>query len=611
RTSPRGKRNFFGGDNERSGPQTRLQKLPSAFRPPVGALGAPFPTAKTSSVTSSPPTRSSPPPSPSSITPPSGNEKPPTTPTKRKKAPRKHDNIAVSSSSPALTGRRRTRNVFPLPSDPSDLSLDAVLTALEHHAGHPDSSELSSWELEDAYVRKYIALRRRLKNAISSEELINVSRLEMAPDAERTIYILVMPAGKRIAVQGTSRKQDGKISIQLLSFGEPANPTGVPLPPPPPLNDIPLREVVLRWTTFRSTMDLGMAHINFGQMEKSSSKTKMVVVANSSEKPLLYAVRKSGSIASGDLRVADGRHGIIAGFGKREVSITFEPHFAGTFEETIHVDNVEDSSEGQSLRVKAFILRPPTFSVSTNTLDFGQRGLDAVSTPLSVSVTNISKSTRTFTVGVNPADFQFNRVSLDVLLTPSATLVLPSLTAEEEEEVESMLQKLKISRRKGQPDKEEKYVTRLKALGIPVPSVDASAPASGQPSPVGSSQDASMISLPALPGLTFPESVVKAKEAVVDAVNLVSATKESPLGAKAKAGIGPFGTSDRSSVTFTLEPHSRRDFAVVVTPRPLLPALDDGATFEDISAPVWVTENADAKASIRIMARVQLAAVGQ
>ena len=413
---------------------------------------------------------------------------------------------------------------------------------------------------------------------------------------------MVQPAGKRIAVQGTSRKQDGKISIQLVSFGEPSNPTGVPLPEPVCVsNDIPLREVVLRWTTFRSTMDLGMAHINFGQMEKSSSKTKMIVVANSSEKPLLYAVRKSGSIASGDLRVADGRHGVIAGFGKREVSITFKPHFAGTFEETIHVDNVEDASEGQSVRVKAFILRPPTFSVSTNQLDFGENGLDKASKELSFSVTNISKNARTFTVGVNPTDFQFNRTSLDLLLNPSDTRVLPSLTSEEEEEVESVLQKLKISRRKGQPEKEDKYISRLKALGIPVPAPDHSF-LSDQPSPVENSSpneellDAPIISLPQ------PASAL----AIPDATSFPPPPRPAFPTPKSKFSNGPFGTYSKSSVTFTLEPNSRRDFAVVVTPRPVRPSLDDGATYEDVTAPIWVTENADSKFSIMVKVKVFL-----
>lgn len=365
--------------------------------------------------------------------------------------------------------------------------------------------------------------------------------------------------------------------------------------------DIPLREVVLRWTTFRSTMSLGQAHINFGQMEQRSSKTKTIVVANGSERPLLYAVRKSGSIASGDLRVADGRHGVIAGYGKHEVSITFEPHFAGTFEETIHVDNIEDPSEGQSVRVKAFILRLPTFSVSTTSLDFGPRALDSTSTPLTVSVANISKSTRTFTMSVDPADFQFSRASLDVLVNPSATLVLPSLTPEEEEEVESTLQKLKISRRKGQPEKAEKYIQRLKALGIAIPDLAAS----GHPSPVegpptdAADAESSMISLPSI---AMPEASLAVPE---------PAKKEPLSTAKRKTSGGPFGTAaEKPSLVFTLEPSSRREFGVVVTPRPLLPSLEDGATYEDISAPIWVTENADSKVSIKVMVKVLLSAPG-
>lgn len=116
-------------------------------------------------------------------------DKPPPTTPNRKKVARKPDTRSTKASSPALTARRRTRNVLPLLSDPSKLSLDEVLATLEHHSGHPDTSELSSSELEDAYVRKYLALRRTLKNAMASGELFDASSVLVAPQSERTIYV--------------------------------------------------------------------------------------------------------------------------------------------------------------------------------------------------------------------------------------------------------------------------------------------------------------------------------------------------------------------------------------------------------------------------------------
>lgn len=335
-----------------------------------------------------------------------------------------------------------------------------------------------------------------------------------------------------------------------------------------------------------------MAHINFGQLEKSSSKTKKILVANQSEAPLLYAVRKSGSIASGDIKLAEGRHGVIAGYGKREVSIIFEPHFAGAFEETIHVDNVEDESEGQTVRVKAFILRPATFSVSTTSLDFGECALDTVSKRMGLSVTNISSRARTFSVALDSNDLSFAHAALDVILDPSATTskVRGPLSAEEEEEVENVLQKLKISRRKGQPEKEEKYISRLNLLGVPVPAGEpttgsATAESSGALTETGGDAD----------GASNSHLVVVAEPASDKAVPTVPAPARPTTGDK-----------DKSAVSFLLEPNSRRELAVVIVPRAILPALDDGKEFEDVSAPITVAENADSKVIVTLMARVAL-----
>jgi len=45
-------------------------------------------------------------------------------------------------------------------------------------------------------------------------------------------------------------------------------------------------------------MELGHKHINFGNMRKNERREKTLVLKNLSEMPLLYRIRKSGSVAS-------------------------------------------------------------------------------------------------------------------------------------------------------------------------------------------------------------------------------------------------------------------------------------------------------------------------
>ena len=187
RASPRGKRIVVGEAAERSISRHRPSKL--SFQPrATSAQKSPVITELDDPFRVPPAPRSAAPSDAASATSTTANkaEVIPATPSKRKGKPRQESSKA---SSPALTARRRIRNVFPLPTDPSKLSLDEALTALEHHSAHPDSSELSSWELEDAYVRRFVALRRALKNAMASGELIEATSIDVAPQSEKTIYV--------------------------------------------------------------------------------------------------------------------------------------------------------------------------------------------------------------------------------------------------------------------------------------------------------------------------------------------------------------------------------------------------------------------------------------
>ncbi|KAK4055058.1 sphingosine N-acyltransferase lag1 [Microbotryomycetes sp. JL221] len=555
----------------------------------------------------------------------------------------KPDSVEPTSASLPLTARRRMRHLSAMPKDPNKVSLEEALIALEQHFAHPDSAELNTPELEEAYVRRFVAMRRTLKGAIEEGDLTAVDKIELAPNAERTVYIILHPTSNRSSVQTSTRKNDGKISIHLERFARPSatdkdHLTG---------GDIPVREVVLRWTACRSQMELGMAHINFGQLEKSSSKSRALLISNVSELPLVYVVRKSGSIASGDLRLAQGRHGIISGYGKREVTIVFEPHFAGAFDETIHIDNIEDESESEAVRVRAFIVRPPTFSVSTTSLDFGECTINEPVAAQTFSITNLSNRQRTFTVRVDPSA-QSGRATLEVELDPSASAakVRGPLTTEEEEEVENVLQKLKISRRKGQADKAEKYVSRLNLLGVPVPPSDVALAlepkARDEIDPVQEGTGIVTVELDNEGGGTDTESAsqsINVSEAatpasssptteVGDPIPLAPPAQGSPA-AETSAAIDtntngddassmtqqPRDFKDKSMVTFALEPNSRRDLTIVVVARPVkesgvpvnneIGSTDDPPLLEHVSVSLGVSENADSKQTITCGARVR------
>jgi hypothetical protein len=98
-------------------------------------------------------------------------------------------------------------------------------------------------------------------------------------------------------------------------------------------------------------------------------------------------------------------------------------------------------------------------------------------------LTNVSKSERTFVITVElekvPEVPDADGTGTNSVIVPFAEVHLSrdesgmgqALSKAEEEEVEGMMQKLKIARRKGKADKVEKYEARLTELGVELPKV--------------------------------------------------------------------------------------------------------------------------------------------
>jgi hypothetical protein len=200
----------------------------------------------------------------------------------------------------------------------------------------------------------------------------------------------------------------------------------------------------------------------------------------------MFRLRTSGSIASGDLKLGQGRYGVIAAFGRKEVEqFSFTPSLTGNYQENLTVENVLDGFNEIKIGVKAVVRKAAVVTVDTTAVDFGEVDVAKLGgkkkTELGVVITNVSKHERTFVVNVKPVEGDIAGTGNAGDTTAFAGVSLSTdeksggmaLSKGEEEEVETMLQKLKIARRKGKTDKIAKYEARLKELGIVKPTADA------------------------------------------------------------------------------------------------------------------------------------------
>ncbi|KAG1090318.1 hypothetical protein G6F42_019730 [Rhizopus arrhizus] len=222
-----------------------------------------------------------------------------------------------------------------------------------------------------------------------------------------------------------------------------------------------VRKVIVRAQVCKSSMEVGQRNINFGLVDKGEKHHKTIVLHNKSETPLLYTIKKSGSIASGAIYLDVGRHGVIRAFGKREIDFVFVPTLHGPFIEQLTVCNIRDKEDTNVISLKAMVRRPESFQVK------------ALLDPLSIypyckstcveilNITNTNQQSRTFEIridnneGFNDYHVEFNTIQQE------STLVL---NEELEEEIETIEQKMKIAVRKDQPDKIKKYSKKLAKL---------------------------------------------------------------------------------------------------------------------------------------------------
>ncbi|WWC93575.1 hypothetical protein V866_000410 [Kwoniella sp. B9012] len=399
--------------------------------------------------------------------------------------------------SPALTAKRPidmklTEVTSGAPTDPSKMTVDELLLAIERHDSLKSSITHSSLEEEEAYVRRTIALKKELQNVISSGKLVPARTVNVGSKKTKAVIVVMTPNGStRPHVGVRAKRADSRIFIKLVEFdksllNEAGRGTCNVTDQHGKMDDkliekitaeLPIRDLIIRSSCVRSVLEVQQSSINFGGCDKGEIKEKTIVIHNKSDTIGLFRLRTSGSIASGDLKLGLGRYGVISAFGRKEVkNFSFTPSLVGNYQEMITVENVLDGYNDQNLSVKAVVRKIPAFKVEPDNLDFGivnltnanlKQGSTSTSstTRQSFILTNISKHEKTFVITIEPkvspslafAQINLIRDEKDVGL---------ALSKVEEEEVEAILQKLKIAKRKKKQEKIEKYEKRLMELGI-------------------------------------------------------------------------------------------------------------------------------------------------
>ncbi|CBQ73331.1 conserved hypothetical protein [Sporisorium reilianum SRZ2] len=515
--------------------------------------------------------------------------------------------------SPALTGKRKAPPVLSNPVDVSRMSLEDLLAAVEAQTSMLSTFFLGSPEAEEQFVRAEINLRRELQSSIDDGKLVPLEVLEVAPRSEGQVIAVYHPSGStRPHIQGNARKQDSRIFMRLIDFDMGIIRQSDEFSGMAELeaDELPVRDLMLRSNTCRSLLELGQPHINFGHMEKGDSKTRKILIQNRSEWALRYCIRKSGSIASGDIKLSSGRYGVVPGYGKREVEFVFSPSMSGPFQEKLVVENVADRDNDQTVVLKANVRKTPNFAVDPGAINFGACTPGRLSTPESFVLTNTTAKSRSFVIAIDSHDLLYQRCLIDVgLSTASDDEVRGTLSKEEEEEIENLSQKLKIASRKGNAEKVRKYEDRLTALGVKVGGLS-------------SADDAAAAA--AVPGEGVQDDGEAGKPEAAAAATATTTEGESATSA---AGAGSASAADKptelkrvsSTVTCTLGANQSKRLILRVRPSAVQSAIPsntsdpadrrthDKAGMEEVSVPVQVHEvkNQDETKTVVLLATVE------
>ncbi|KAK4536013.1 hypothetical protein CDCA_CDCA07G2038 [Cyanidium caldarium] len=353
-------------------------------------------------------------------------------------------------------------------------------------------SFFASAEAESDYMNAHLTQARALQRARDGGALLPVERLCLRAGGEATVYAVlrIPPESRRLRTR--LRPFEERIGVHLLQFDRQRLP-----PTHDPSQPLSPREILLVGRVCLSRMEVAQPHINFGHIVAGEQRAKTLLVQNLSEMHALYAIRKTGSVASGFMHFGTDRCGVLRPFSAKEIPFVFRPSLHGVFEESIRVENLLDGGDAHAITMKAVVHKRTHFRVWPERLDWGAGGDEVVtagawSRPLQFYVENQSDRRREFVVEVDRdgwaeaaaavAETQLTvrirertvagsasvgaTASNGVVAAAAAAAAVDAAGHDEARhgELDTLEQKLRVAERKGKTEKAAKLRTQIQRL---------------------------------------------------------------------------------------------------------------------------------------------------
>ena len=343
-------------------------------------------------------------------------------------------------------------------------------------------SFFASAEAESDYMNAHLTQARALQRARDGGALLPVERVCLRAGGEATVYAVlrIPPESRRLRTR--LRPFEERIGVHLLQFDRQRLP-----PTHDPSQPLSPREILLVGRVCLSRVEVAQPHINFGHIVAGAQRAKTLLVQNLSEMHALYAIRKTGSVASGFMHFGTDRCGVLRPFSAKEIPFVFRPSLHGVFEESIRVENLLDGGDAHAVTMKAVVHKRTHFRVWPERLDWGDGDDEVVaagawSRPLQFYVENQSDRRREFVVEVD-RDGWAAAVAVETQLTvrirkrsgaggaSAETTTSNGVAADaaghdeaRDGELDTLEQKLRVAERKGKIDKAAKLRTQIQRL---------------------------------------------------------------------------------------------------------------------------------------------------
>ncbi|KAJ2514665.1 hypothetical protein GGI11_004007, partial [Coemansia sp. RSA 2049] len=393
----------------------------------------------------------------------------------------------------------------------------AILDQIISSADTVPRALFASPRAEDEYVRKQVDLHKYIDLLVESGFLQPATQLVLPPSGTGSAIVMLRAcpnvcADRMAADKLQSPRFDANLYFSLID-----RPSDL-LPHTDSTNAavfansyrLPVRRFLIQAALCRTELELGQKSINVGNMQVDEASRKYLVIQNRTETPLMYAIRKTGSIASGDIQFVDNnRYGVVRGFDSRKVVFVFSPSLNGVYSEQITISNVLDPQGSRTAILKAVVRRASKFYIQSLVLEFGGRAgreadgggggsAEGVADPAAetlrvgqtssdvqvLTIKNMTPKTRYLVVmpappgqepapvpalepaqPAAPADVVLEPVfASDVAWSAASRSRQQHYDRETEEKIESLEQKIKIAVRKNRPEKIEKYRQKLAKL---------------------------------------------------------------------------------------------------------------------------------------------------